>query len=224
MQILLRKKRRKKNSSYIRKLKDLVSNCAYCGMELENQYKTYDHLLPKLYGGKRNISNIVICCPSCNVKKGDSHLIEFLSEEIHAHYFEHYLNTVDLLVNDKPYANLIRDRIEQMKEITLSSSSPPRKKKIEEEQTIEYKIIEGNVITLSMTQSKILDYFIQNRHIKDTKQLAEEFGISHSKFKCHITCINNLTGLLPLKNVADNGIGLNPFFKDIEKPMRADLI
>jgi 5-methylcytosine-specific restriction endonuclease McrA len=44
------------------------NECAYCGSKKE---LTIDHILPKSRGGKNSWSNLITCCLSCNLKKGD---------------------------------------------------------------------------------------------------------------------------------------------------------
>ena len=42
--------------------------CAYCGSKKE---LTIDHIIPKSRGGKNTWNNLITCCLSCNLKKGD---------------------------------------------------------------------------------------------------------------------------------------------------------
>jgi 5-methylcytosine-specific restriction endonuclease McrA len=42
--------------------------CVYCGSKKD---LTLDHVTPKSKGGKNTWKNLVTCCGSCNVKKGD---------------------------------------------------------------------------------------------------------------------------------------------------------
>ena len=44
--------------------------CQYCGHKFESQDLTFDHVVPKRYGGRTEWSNIVTCCYRCNGKKG----------------------------------------------------------------------------------------------------------------------------------------------------------
>ena len=41
---------------------------------------TLDHVIPKSKGGPNSWKNLVTCCGSCNVKKGDKKVDVFLSE------------------------------------------------------------------------------------------------------------------------------------------------
>lgn len=46
-------------------------HCAYCGVKLEINKFTVDHLVPKCNMGKNNIDNLLPCCTQCNKKKGN---------------------------------------------------------------------------------------------------------------------------------------------------------
>jgi 5-methylcytosine-specific restriction endonuclease McrA len=43
--------------------------CQYCGERLPTSELTFDHVIPKVLGGKTEWSNIVACCIPCNVRK-----------------------------------------------------------------------------------------------------------------------------------------------------------
>ena len=42
--------------------------CQYCGSK---SHLTVDHVIPRSKGGKNTWENLVACCETCNVKKGD---------------------------------------------------------------------------------------------------------------------------------------------------------
>ena len=44
--------------------------CQYCGRRFNMRDLTYDHVIPKAFGGAVSWDNIVTCCRSCNLKKG----------------------------------------------------------------------------------------------------------------------------------------------------------
>ena len=44
--------------------------CQYCGNKFESEELTFDHVIPKRYGGKTEWTNIVTCCYRCNRAKG----------------------------------------------------------------------------------------------------------------------------------------------------------
>ena len=45
--------------------------CQYCGKELKLSEMTFDHVIPKVQGGKTRWDNIVSACLKCNTKKAD---------------------------------------------------------------------------------------------------------------------------------------------------------
>jgi 5-methylcytosine-specific restriction endonuclease McrA len=47
------------------------SRCQYCNKKLTKDTATLDHVHPRCRGGKHTWTNVVICCFSCNVRKGD---------------------------------------------------------------------------------------------------------------------------------------------------------
>jgi len=53
--------------------------CFYCGCQLDRSTVTEDHVVPVSEGGTDNIDNIVPACRSCNSRKGDKSLEEFLA-------------------------------------------------------------------------------------------------------------------------------------------------
>ena len=52
-------------------------SCVYCG---DKGNLTIDHVKPKSKGGRNSWDNLVTCCGSCNVNKGDKPLNVFLKE------------------------------------------------------------------------------------------------------------------------------------------------
>jgi 5-methylcytosine-specific restriction endonuclease McrA len=44
--------------------------CQYCGGRVPRFEATYDHVIPRSQGGHTNWENVVICCVSCNQRKG----------------------------------------------------------------------------------------------------------------------------------------------------------
>lgn len=45
--------------------------CQYCGLRPGAGALTYDHVLPRARGGRTSWTNIVTCCVTCNLRKGD---------------------------------------------------------------------------------------------------------------------------------------------------------
>jgi 5-methylcytosine-specific restriction endonuclease McrA len=46
--------------------------CQYCNKRLNKSRFTIDHIVPSSKGGKTDWNNLVVSCPKCNTKKGDS--------------------------------------------------------------------------------------------------------------------------------------------------------
>lgn len=44
--------------------------CQYCGVRLSYTNATVDHVHPRCRGGQTTFENTVVCCHSCNTKKG----------------------------------------------------------------------------------------------------------------------------------------------------------
>lgn len=44
--------------------------CQYCGTKLSRAKSTFDHVIPRALGGSTRWNNVVICCYSCNQRKG----------------------------------------------------------------------------------------------------------------------------------------------------------
>ncbi len=59
------------------------NKCVYCR---SNKDLTIDHVIPKSKGGKNTWENLVTCCQTCNIRKGD-----------------HSLNTIDMKLSHKPF-------------------------------------------------------------------------------------------------------------------------
>lgn len=51
--------------------------CEYCGKDLNPINSTLDHVVPKTKGGSNCLSNIKICCKSCNSAKHNRSIEEF---------------------------------------------------------------------------------------------------------------------------------------------------
>lgn len=52
--------------------------CIYCGAPLISGAVTIDHIVPRHLGGKSALSNYVIACPPCNVKKDATPVDEYV--------------------------------------------------------------------------------------------------------------------------------------------------
>ena len=63
-----------------KQLKDLYDNnknCYWCGVKLFKENTHLDHLMPFKLGGKHTISNLVLACYKCNLKKQGRDPLEF---------------------------------------------------------------------------------------------------------------------------------------------------
>ena len=55
--------------------------CVYCVEPFKDSYeKTADHVQPLYLGGAHSLHNLVICCRSCNSKKGKKGFLQWLTE------------------------------------------------------------------------------------------------------------------------------------------------
>lgn len=48
--------------------------CFYCGVELDENTRTVDHVIPLSRGGLNKLDNCVLACKTCNEAKGDQAL------------------------------------------------------------------------------------------------------------------------------------------------------
>lgn len=57
-----------------------AKSCLYCGAVFCEQVKpTIDHLVPLSKGGMHSMANVVVCCRSCNSKKGDRDYVDWVA-------------------------------------------------------------------------------------------------------------------------------------------------
>ena len=54
------------------------SQCIYCGADISEGRHTIEHLVPLSRGGSNAIENVALACRSCNARKGDKTVAEFL--------------------------------------------------------------------------------------------------------------------------------------------------
>ena len=60
------------------KLKSQKCRCYYCSSKFERQYVFHvEHVVPLVRGGSNDISNIVLACPGCNLRKNSKLPHEF---------------------------------------------------------------------------------------------------------------------------------------------------
>lgn len=79
-----RNKKKKFNRSQKQRRRLLQENpfCGYCGIGLDIDTSTIDHLIPKCRGGKWSKNNLVLSCESCNRKKADNWPTSKLKREL----------------------------------------------------------------------------------------------------------------------------------------------
>ena len=61
----------------LKNLYNTSKNCYWCGVKLFKENTHLDHLMPFKLGGKHTISNLVLACCSCNLKKQGKDPLEF---------------------------------------------------------------------------------------------------------------------------------------------------
>jgi hypothetical protein len=74
-------------SKSVRTMMMLVSHCFYCDREFYSKdhhkncgYKTIDHIIPIIRGGRNIPNNMVVACNWCNNQKGNMELVDFLNK------------------------------------------------------------------------------------------------------------------------------------------------
>lgn len=55
--------------------------CQYCKGNSGNKRLVVDHIIPKNRGGNHEMENLITSCNSCNSKKGNKTLIEWIKNE-----------------------------------------------------------------------------------------------------------------------------------------------
>jgi 5-methylcytosine-specific restriction endonuclease McrA len=76
------------------------TNCAYCGVILDEKNRTIDHIIPIDRGGTPESRNVIACCVECNIKKGNKTAQEFGFPEIQKQTEIPYVKTTEpLLLN-----------------------------------------------------------------------------------------------------------------------------
>lgn len=51
-------------------LLDAARDCPYCGCDLNDENKSLDHVTPLIRGGIHGLKNVLVCCLTCNIRKG----------------------------------------------------------------------------------------------------------------------------------------------------------
>ncbi len=71
-------KKMKKNIRDVLIEKENGLNCHYCKKTIVDEFPSVDHKIPTSKGGTNCIDNLVLCCRSCNSKKGQLTYSEYL--------------------------------------------------------------------------------------------------------------------------------------------------
>lgn len=59
------------------KLENNINKCYWCNNKIIDNKYHLDHYIPLSKGGKHTISNLVVSCPNCNLKKGNKDPYKF---------------------------------------------------------------------------------------------------------------------------------------------------
>lgn len=55
-----------------------ATHCFYCNIDLTRTVKHIDHFVPLSKGGEHELTNLVVSCPTCNLRKGAKDPFEFI--------------------------------------------------------------------------------------------------------------------------------------------------
>ena len=80
------KKKCKLKRKLHKSVKDKYHNCFYCGIELDRNKRTVDHLEPLAKGGLDIEENLVVSCKRCNRNKSDLTLDEFIKLSLQGYF------------------------------------------------------------------------------------------------------------------------------------------
>jgi len=85
--------------------------CAYCHRKYDeiNTRRTLDHIVPKSKGGETAVNNVLVCCDTCNAKKGNDDIEVFVKNNKRIREnIRRYLEQVEpLTINNKSYHNAL---------------------------------------------------------------------------------------------------------------------
>lgn len=73
----MKKRKGDVTSSQIEELIKKSNVCYWCGIKIINHEMHIDHYVPLSKGGEHTISNLVVSCPACNLKKSAKDPLEF---------------------------------------------------------------------------------------------------------------------------------------------------
>ena len=57
-----------------------ASMCPYCKRPMSSSQKSLDHITPRSRGGAHSIANVIVCCRSCNSRKRNRIVTEFIRD------------------------------------------------------------------------------------------------------------------------------------------------
>lgn len=66
-----------------------AKDCRYCGELMRSVDKSLDHKIPLSAGGAHSITNVVVCCKTCNTLKADRTIDEWIAALIHRSTEDH---------------------------------------------------------------------------------------------------------------------------------------
>lgn len=85
--------------------------CAYCHRKYDEikTKRTLDHIVPKSKGGETSVNNVLVCCGTCNVKKGNDDIEVFVKNNKRIREnIRRYLEQVEsLVINNRSYHNAL---------------------------------------------------------------------------------------------------------------------
>ena len=85
--------------------------CAYCHRKYDDikVKRTVDHIIPKSKGGETTPNNVLICCGTCNVDKGNENVEDYIKNNKRAkENIRRYMAKIELcMINNKSYAKKI---------------------------------------------------------------------------------------------------------------------
>ena len=91
-------------------LRIYARKCAYCGYIFQKfEEKTVDHIIPssKISKGTK-LTNLLVCCKSCNHQKADKDLKDFITAKIKIH-IKNYLQSLNsIIINGQNYSEEIQ--------------------------------------------------------------------------------------------------------------------
>lgn len=73
--------------------------CHYCGDDMRMGEATFDHVRAHAEGGSDSLSNMVLCCQPCNVKKADLAYIDFLHLSLPLPFVRRQVSRATALIN-----------------------------------------------------------------------------------------------------------------------------